>query len=390
MLKSLKEVMYHNFYENRSPDLIRKINLPKYYDFGEMLDLFLEIHTGDLANPDPKYITVLCVTYTSFRIAIQKGFNAIYLFDVLDFTDTDYYTKLPIPSFGYVLLENADAISYTLIQSIHQQLPPSTYLFVFYDNFIPRKHMSYEDILPFYENVYEVSRISSDKVMMNVSIRHYLNFIRQKNNSLEKCLDGLNASITKEKIVEFDLSRYLDLGKVIITPNITILLILNNKIRNFLGLTNQEDPIKPQPNEWLIAERPIEVTETESGKKYILPIGYRFQVKECTLNRDAAYVIKFMHEKPDGAIVEVITYASKRYLEYMNYGGSELEHAPYSYCINYGYVVSSACCINNEFDDAIILFDGSLCIDKKELYAAIMPVKRNLTIYYSLREKIHV
>ena len=35
---------------------------------------------------------------------------------------------------------------------------------------------------------------------MNVSIRHYLNFLRQKNNSLQKSLDGNNINIEKEEI----------------------------------------------------------------------------------------------------------------------------------------------------------------------------------------------
>ena len=72
----------------------------------------------------------------------------------------------------------------------------------------------------------------------------------------------------------------------------------------------------------------------------------------------------------------------------MNYGGSELPHAPYSYCINYGYSVFSTCVINNEFDEGIILFDGRLCTDKKELYTSIIPVKRHVKILYNISDKI--
>lgn len=388
MLKNLKEVMMHNFYQDKgNKDLIRKINLPIYYNFTEMLDLFLEIQSGNNV-PNPASVTVLCVTYSAYRNAIKKGFNALYLYDYLDFIDTDYTANRPIPATGFVLLESGDSLSFNVIQELHKQMPPETFFYVFYDNFIPKKYMSYNDIAPYHEKVYDVSRVSSDKATMNVSIRHFLNFIRQKNNGLQKIITGKNINIEKEEIQEFDLSKHLDLDKVIVTPNLTILFKLNNKIRTYLGLTNQEDPIKPNVGEWMIAERGIEVTNTQTGDKYICPIGTRFKVKECSLDRNYAYVIKFDLERPDGQIVEVLTYASKRYLEFMNTGSSELPHAPYSYCINYGYCVISAACINNEFTDGIVLFDGTLCSDKKELYMSIIPIKRSVKILYNLDNKI--
>lgn len=390
MLKSLREIMTHNFYETDNKEYLRKINLPIYYNFEEMLDMFLEMHSGASGAVSPSMITVICVTYTAYRTAIQKGFNALYLYDLVDFVDTDYIPNKPIPAFGFVLLESSDSISFNVVKGLHEHMPPETYFYIFYDNMIPKKYMSFEDIIPYYEKVYDVSRVSSNKNAMNVSIRHYLNFLRQKNNSLQKSLDGNNINIEKEEIQEFDLSRHLDIEDPIITPNLTLIFKLNNKIRNYLGLTNQEDPIKPQINEWMIADRPLEATETITGERHILPIGTRFKVKECTADRNHAYVIKFDYEKPIGEVVEVITYASKRYLEYMNYGHSELPHAPYSYCINFGYVINSAAVINNEFDKGIILFDGRLCTDKKELYTALLSIKRQVKILYSIREKIIV
>lgn len=390
MLKSLKDVMYYNFYEDKTPGaMIRKINLPIYYNFEEMLDLFLEVHSGSTGGElMPQAITVICVTFSAYRTAIKKGFNALYLYDLVDFVDTDYIPNKPIPAFGFVLLESSDSLSYGVIEALHKQMPPETFFYIFYDNMIPKKYMSYDDIQPFFEKVYDVARVSSNKSTMNVSIRHFLNFLRQKNNGLDKALTGHNINIEKEEISELDISRYLDIDKVFITPNLTIHFALNTKIRNFLGLTNQEDPLRPQLNEWMIAERGIEVVETVTGKRHILPIGTRFRVKECTANRDHAYVIKFDLERPDGEVVEVITYASKRYLEFMNYGGSELPHAPYSYCINYGYCVFSTCVINNEFEDGVVVFDGRLCTDKKELYTSIIPIKRQVKILYNITDKI--
>ena len=388
MLKSLREVMTHNFYEKSNTEYLRKINLPIYYNFEEMLDIFLELYSGASGAVTPSMITIICVTYSAYRTAIQKGFNALYLYDLVDFVDTDYVPNKLIPSFGFVLLESCDSISFNVVKGLQEHMPPETYFYIFYDNMIPKKYMSFEDIVSYYEKVYDVSRVSSNKNVMNVSIRHYLNFLRQKNNSLQKSLNGHNINIDKEKIQEFDLSRHLDLEWPIITPNLTLLFKLNTKIRNYLGLTNQEDPLKPQINEWMIADRPIEITETIVGEKHVLPIGTRFRVKECTADRNYAYVIKFDYEKPTGEIVEVITYASKRYIEYMNYGNSELPHAPYSYCINYGYVINSSAVINNEFDQGIILFDGKLCTDKKELYCSLLSIKRQVKILYSLEEKI--
>lgn len=395
MLKSLKEVMYHNFYENKDTEhKIRKINIPIYYNFGEMLDLFVELHSSTMNGENsPSMVTVLCVTFSAYRTAIKKGFNALYLYDYLDFNDKDFYANKPIPTFGFALLESADSLSYGVIESLHKQMNPETFFYIFYDNMIPKRFLQHDDIVPFYETVYDVSRVSSDKNAINVSIRHFLNFLRQKNNSLEKALTGKNINIDKEEIEEFkefEVSKYLDLDKPIITPNITVLFTLNMKIRNHLGLTNQDDPIKPQIGEWMIAERGIEVTDTQTGERYVLPIGTRFKVKDCSLNRDYVYILKFDLERPDGSVKEVLTYASKRYLEFMNYGNSELPHAPYSYCINYGYVVMSPCVINNEFEEGIVLFDSKLCIDKKELYSAIIPIKRKVTILYSNRKKLSV
>ena len=74
MLKSLREIMTHNFYETDNKEYLRKINLPIYYNFEEMLDMFLEMHSGASGAVSPSMITVICVTYTAYRTAIQKGF----------------------------------------------------------------------------------------------------------------------------------------------------------------------------------------------------------------------------------------------------------------------------------------------------------------------------
>lgn len=390
MLKNLREILFHNFYESNTTENIRKINIPLYYNFSEMLDTLLEMSTGNNGIPTPERLTIICVTKTNYRIAIQKGFYAVYLYDHLDFTDKDYYVIKPIATFGYALLENSNTISYSLIKDLHNNMPASTIFFVLYDNMIPRKYMEYNDVAPFYENVYSVSRISSDKNMMNSTIRHFLNFIRQKNNTLDMCFIGGNKEIKREKIYSFDLGLYLDISKPIITPHITLLNILNWKIRMFLGIIDHDDPFMPQIGEYMVCDRAVEITDTASGEKHVLPIGYRFKVKSSKLDRHDAYVITLDHELPDGKIIEAITYASKRYLEYMQNGNSELEHAPYSYCINYGYVVLNTYSVNEEYPEGIVLFDSTLCIDKMELYTSILPIKRELKILYNDEIRINI
>lgn len=390
MLKSLREVMYHSFYENNSEDFIRKINLPNYYVFGEMLDLFLELHAGYGRTPEPHTITVLCVTYSAFRIAINKGFNAIYLYDILDFHDEDYYPKVGIPSFGFVILESADTISYSLIKKLHEAMNPNTYFYVFYDSYIPRRLLPEEDILNLVGGSYNVMRVTSDKNVMNVYIRHFLNLLRQRQNSIDFCLAKDNKNIDKEEITRFDLALHLDISRPIITPHITITNVLNNKIRNYLGLNNQEDSLKPQVGEWLVCERGVECIEVGSGKKHTLPIGFRFQCTDSSTTIEGAYLINFKLERPDGEVVDVYTYAAKRYLEYMTYGRSDLHHPPYSYCINYGYVIPAFYSVNQEYPEGTIIFDGRLSQDKQDFYSCILPIKKHIKIYYNLKQRIEI
>ncbi len=385
MLKSLKEIMYHSFYENRSNDLMRKINIPNYYVFSEMLDLFLELHAGD-NKPEPHLITVLCVTHPAYRTAIQKGFNAIYLYDILDFDDQDYFPRVEIPTFGYALLESGDTLSYSLIKKLHEHMAPNTYFYVFHDNFIPRRYVPYEDIIALSGECYDVTRVTSDRSVINVVIRHFLNSLRQKNNTLEKCLSKESANIQKEEISRFDLATHLDVSKVIITPHITLVKKLNAQIREYLGIPDPVDHYMPMPGEWLITERAAEAINRITGAKYTLPIGYRFQVKDTMTTNNGAYVVTFDHVLPTGEVVESNTYVAKRYIEYMMNGSSETPHPPFSYCINFAYVIPHFYSVNSQYDDGIVLFDGRLSADKKDMYTSVLPIKKNLQIYYNLKK----
>lgn len=379
MLKSLEETLYHTFFVQPSNEKIIKINLPNYYNFGEMLDIFTEMSENDVSR-----ITLLTVKHSSYKIGKEKGFHTLYLYDYLDFNDNDFFVKEYISDRGIVILENADSISYSLVMNIAQSISQPSQLYVMYDSFIPRKYLPYEDVVGLNTNQYEVSRINSDKNVMNVSIRHYLNSLRDRGTSLDVALEKDNNKIPKEEIAIFDIAANLDLNKVIITPHRTFVRDLNWKIREFLGFTTGEDIYLPREGEWLIVDRAAEAAAVSDDRKFTLPTGYRLRVSGCRTNVDGlSYEILFDYLTPDGELVPCLTYASRRYFEFLATGNSELMHSPYSYCLYYAYVVPAFYSINNEFDDGIVLYDRILAPDKKDLYSCILPIKKDITILFN-------
>ena len=136
MLKSLEETLYHTFFIQPSNEKIVKINLPNYYNFGEMLDIFTEMSEKDVSK-----ITLLTVKHSSYKIGKDKGFHTVYLYDYLDFNDNDFFVKEYISDRNIVILENADSISYSLVMNISQSISQTSQLYVMYDSFIPRTKM---------------------------------------------------------------------------------------------------------------------------------------------------------------------------------------------------------------------------------------------------------
>ena len=354
-----------------------------------MLDIFLDLHANGRTK-EPETITVICVTYGAYRTAILKGFHAIYLYDIVDFDDNDYHAIKYIQSYGYCILENADSISYSLVKELHEAMNPNTFFYVFYDSFIPRRYMPAADVIHLYGDTYEVPNITSDKNQMSVSLRHLLNGLRQKNNTIDSCLKKFSSTVNSEVITKFDLATYLDLSRPIITPHCTIIGDLNWKIRRYLGLINQQDQFLPNTNEWMVLERGGECVEMESGKSHILPVGYRFQVISSTTTGNGVYNLTFDYELPDGSKVRCITYASKRYIEYMAYGTSDEEHIPFSYCINFGYVIPHFYSVNSEYSEAIVLFDGQLESNKNDFYTCLLGIKNDARIYYNMTSRIEI
>ena len=93
-MRTIEEVLYKSFYTpdaNIANNNLRIINLPHYYNFNEMLVCFLNLYKDQ--NITSNLITVITTTKYNYRIAVEKGFRALYLYDIIDFTDKSYYLK---------------------------------------------------------------------------------------------------------------------------------------------------------------------------------------------------------------------------------------------------------------------------------------------------------
>ena len=54
----------------------------------------------------------------------------------------------------------------------------------------------------------------------------------------------------------------------------------------------------------------------------------------------------------------------------------------------YGYVIPSFLSSDMEFDKGIIIYDYTISNIKEDLYNALLPIKKEVTIYYSLEDTI--
>ena len=76
------------------------------------------------------------------------------------------------------------------------------------------------------------------------------------------------------------------------------------------------------------------------------------------------------------------------YLEFLSYGESTKIHTTGSYKVFYGYVIPDFLSTDNSFDRGIVIYDYTLSNTKDDLYTSIIPIKKDLTIYYSLDKPI--
>lgn len=392
-MKTIDDVLNYSMFVNNDPKLrLRLINLPNYYNFSEMLDTFknccnTKYLKDNEVNPE---ITVIATTKYNYKTAIKKGFHTVYLYDIIDFTDNNFYPKVNIQG-SYVILESGDNVTPLLIQRLfNEALDVRSYFFVFYDKFIQRRYdLTPEDVMFLRtEDNYEIEKVKGDKNNIAINLNHYLNNIRSKNQTLEDVLKKDNTAVTRIEIDTFDLYQYLDVSKVIITSSPSMMRQLNIKIRDMLGFMN-DDPLQPKPNEYLISLSPAEVVDFTTGKNIILPIGSRIKVTKSEMMSDGTgYKVYFLYELADGSVSECLVKISRAYLNYMvNNGDLSLIHNQNTYLFYYGYVIGDYYSLNEKYEDAIVICDITTG-DKRDLYTALLPISNNATIYYNLDKKI--
>ena len=393
-MKTIEDVLNYSFFVNNDPrHRLRLINLPNYYNFSEMLDVFKACCNTHYMkeNEVNTEITVIATTKYNYRTAIKKGFNAVYLYDIIDFTDNSFYPKITVQG-SYVILDSGDNVTPILMQRLfNEALDNRAYFFVFYDKFIQRRYdLTPEDVLFLRtDDNYEIEKVKGDKNIIALNLNHYLNNIRSKNQTIEDVLKKDNTSVTRIEIDTFDLVKYLDLSKVIITSSPAMIRTLNHKIRENLGFTTDDDPLQPKVNEYLISLSPSEVIDLTNNKNLILPIGSRIKVTKSSIMPDGTgYMINFLYELADGEITECMVKISKAYLNYMvNNGDLSVKHSPNTYLFYYGYVIGDYYSLNEKYEDAVIIYDLTTG-DKRDLYTSLLPVSNNVTIYYNTNKRI--
>lgn len=390
-MKTIDDAIYYALNKDKKSDKIKCIDVPNYYNVLQMANSMYSNLSDILPRKlDKKEITFICTTYDAFRILNKNEFNAIYLYDYFDFTDKNYYVLKELPRTIYNVLESADNISGSLIKEIVDNLINIATLYIFHDSYIPRRYSGEGDIY-FISNLttYNIDSLHNNKSFHSTEIQSFLNKLRNRRNPLQNIIS--NAPKQKVELIEcaeFKLSD-VDITRPIITPHPPIVRKLNPAIRNYLGIIDYEDPVKPLTNEYLISHGPS--IAIIGNKEITLPIGYRLKVKQVLdipKKRNNVYDIIFDYEYPDGNIEEATITISKSYLEYLVNGITNLRHHPQSYLYYYGYVIGDYYFINNHIECADILYDYTLSNEKRDLYTSLLPVANEVRIYYNLSHKI--
>lgn len=393
-MRTIEDAIYYAVNKSDKAKRLRCIDIPNYYNFEEMCNTFYDIlkanHPVELKKTS---ITIICTSYEGYRKAIELGFNARYLYDHLDFTDTHYYVLNEFPLNYFNILESADSITGDVIEKIFVSLPEGSFLYVFHDSFIPRRYNGIDDVnfLNHY-SIYNMETLYNNKSWHSNGINSILNKLRNKKNTLENIIDKSNVFGGKVDMVlteEFKLSD-IDISRPIITPHITLIPKLNIEVRRYLGIINYEDECMPQPNEWLVTHGPS-ICHVD-GKEVSLPIGYRFKVKSLIpsdMVNESFYRIKFDYEYPTGEVSEALILASKTYLEELILGSSDLiPPHPQSFKVFFGYVVGTFYFLHNRVDDANIIYDFTISNERRDLYASLIPIRNSTKIFYNLNKKI--
>lgn len=385
-MKTIKEIIFPILYEENNVGQIRYINLPRFYNLNDMLDAIEEFNKmgGAIDNTS---ITFIATTLEGYRTSILKGFHTYYLYDMLDFTDTFYYIKGSKTTVNTkVIIESTDMITKDLVTKIFDTLPPYSTLYAIYDSVIPRRYKTDNDeLLHYRSDKGYVEKIKGDKRLLSSNINNLLNKIRTHNMNLPKILvnDFDNGNVVMKEISMIKLSDILDLSIPIITPHITLIKDLNNEIRDYLNINGNkvERTYLPHNDEWLVTHGPSECYCVETQQTYCLPIGYRFKCKRSNVHEGVCEVF-FDLERPDGNIYECSINCAVPYFEYLSTGDTTIQHTPGTFKVYYGYVIPSYTSTDNSYDDIMVIYDPNVDNVKEDLYTAILPARRKVTIYY--------
>ena len=399
-MKSLKELLHYILYLDNTGDRIRLANIPRYYFMGDLLDTVMELYNegGVVSNHD---ITVIATSHEGYQQAMLKGFHTVYLYDLLDFAESDrdgihyvyYYLKGQSFTPNYrVILESIDGIPGDLVKKLYDSLHPSAIMIVMYDGNIPKRYNSPDDAFLIKNmNPYYLEKIKSNKALIDSNINNLLNKIRNKSTKIEEVLDETRSGfINMKKIDTIRLSEIIDLSSVIVTPHILLVKNLNNQIREYINITgvNKTASHLPVTGEPMITHDVAECKNIETGEIYCLPRGFRFVAKRTNVTTSGICEIWFDYLRPDGILCECLINCSVSYLEFLSYGESTKIHTTGSYKVFYGYVIPDFLSTDNSFDRGIVIYDYTLSNTKDDLYTSIIPIKKDLTIYYSLDKPI--
>ena len=394
-MRTLREVINFCIKKDNRPTDIKIMDIPHYYNFAEALELFFEIYGTTTGYKLTKSeISVICTTKQGYKIAKKKGFRVSYIYDNIDFTDTRYYVRREFPRVFCTILESCDSISGDLLKTIKESLPPNgSILYVFFDSNIPRRYNGNDDTYLIANSTpYGVTTLFKNKTWHSNAVTAFLNKFRAPKMTIEEIVNyraifGNKVNFHHTPILKVE---NLDLTKPIITPHITIVKDLNISIREFLGIKDLEDEYKPIVNEWLVTHSPAAANIVE-GEEVILPIGYRFKVKNVRHSDMVGYnyyFVDFDYEDVEGKIHPAFIKISRTYIEYLMTGRTTLKHEPGAFLVFFGYVVGSFYSLDNRFDKVQIIYDYTLSGDKRDLYTCLLPVVEEAKVFYTIKERM--
>lgn len=393
-MKNMRDIIFDVM--THSNTKFKLIDVPNYYNFEEMLDEFLSVSKSVLDKSiTPNRINVICVTEDACKTALEKGFNTYYLYDLLDFTNDNYYFIKKIVDNELFILESCDNIESSILLKLNDILPLNSSLFAFIDSFIPRRYFGAEDITFMQEYKPYSYKIECNRGNKSTSLYNFLNRLRGRKIDFKQLMEqfeGKNGLVRPILTNRFELSE-VDITRPIFTPHVSIVKDLNLSIRKYLGLIDFLDPYRPNVNEWIVSHGPSVAYIKNTGKEINLPIGYRLKIKSITNNNmenNNKYIVDFEYKSPTGIVKDAYIVISRTYLQYMSDGNTNLKHDPNSYNYFYGYVLSGIHSLNDKHDDIDVFYDHNLSFERRDLYTCVCAAKNSCRIFYNLNELIKI